>query len=253
MRNSTRKAHACAGTTREIFDVIVVGAGNAAILPPRSRRGTRRRSRARVGKSFSLKLRGGNTRFSGGLFRCTYNSVDDLMPIVRDHDDPATVTLDPYTSADYRRDMDRVTGGRTDPELSALLIEQSHDTVRWMADLGIPWEFNRAVGAVTIPGSSRVKLPAGGALRVKGEGVILSSAWFRIAEEAGIDIAYETYAQRLITGQDGASWRRSARTRGLKLSCRALVLASGGFRPTRKCAPLSRSTLESGESARHKL
>ncbi|MBI3757231.1 MAG: FAD-dependent tricarballylate dehydrogenase TcuA [Deltaproteobacteria bacterium] len=217
------------GTTREIFDVIIVGAGNAAFAAALAAR--QEGARVLVLEKASLKLRGGNTRFSGGLFRCTYDSVDDLMPIVRDHDDPATVTLDPYTRADYQRDMERVTGGRTDPELSALLVEQSHDTVRWMADLGIPWEFNRAVGAVTIPGSSRVKLPAGGALRVKGEGVILSSAWFRIAEEAGIAIAYETHAQRLITRQDGGITGVEVHgPEGVQeLSCRALVLASGGF------------------------
>ncbi len=213
----------------EKFDVIVVGAGNAAFAAALAAR--QEGTRVLVLEKASQKLRGGNTRFSGGLFRCTYNNVNELMPIVRDYDNPATVALDPYTSADYQRDLERVTGGRADPELSALLIAQSHDTVRWMADLGIPWEFNRAVGAVTIPGSARVKLPAGAALRVKGEGVILSSAWFRIAEDAGVKIVYETLAQRIVTGSDGRVTGIEVRSPdGVEeLSCRALVLASGGF------------------------
>jgi tricarballylate dehydrogenase len=215
--------------SREKFDVIVVGAGNAAFAAALAAR--REGARVLVLEKASQKLRGGNTRFSGGLFRCTYNNVDELMPIVRDHDDPASVAFDPYTSADYHRDLERVTGGRADAKLSALLVAQSHDTVRWMADLGIPWEFNRAVGAVTIPGSTRVKLPAGAALRVKGEGVILSSAWFRIAEEADVQIAYETLAQRIITGADGHVTGVEVRDPdGVhELTCRALVLASGGF------------------------
>ncbi len=142
----------------EKFDVIVVGAGNAAFAAALAAR--QEGTRVLVLEKASQKLRGGNTRFSGGLFRCTYNNVNELMPIVRDYDNPATVALDPYTSADYQRDLERVTGGRADPELSALLIAQSHDTVRWVADPGIPWEFNRAVGAGPIPGSARLKLPA---------------------------------------------------------------------------------------------
>jgi len=213
----------------EIFDVIVVGAGNAAFAAALAAR--QEGARVLVLEKASQKLRGGNTRFSGGLFRCTYNSVDDLTAVVHDNDDAATVTLDPYAPADFQRDMDRVTGGRCAPDLTALLIAQSYDTVRWMADLGMPWEFNRAVGAVTIPGSSRVKLPFGGALRVKGEGVILSSTWFRLAEDAGVDLAYESYAQRLVTARDGRITGVEVRdAHGLRtLQCRALVLASGGF------------------------
>lgn len=211
------------------FDVIVVGAGNAAFAAALAAH--QEGARVLVLEKASQKLRGGNTRFTGGLFRCTYNSLEDLIPIVRGNDDASTVALDPYTRADFQRDMDRVTGGRCDPDLTATLIDRSHDTVRWMANLGVPWEFNRAVGAVTIPGSSRVKLPSGGALRVKGEGVILSSTWFRLAEDAGVDIAYETYAQRLITAPDGRIAGVEVRdANGLHtLQCRALVLASGGF------------------------
>ena len=57
------------GTTGEIFDVIVVGAGNAAFAAALAAR--QEGARVLVLEKASLKLRGGNTRFSGGLFRCT--------------------------------------------------------------------------------------------------------------------------------------------------------------------------------------
>jgi tricarballylate dehydrogenase len=213
----------------EVVDVLVVGAGNAAFAAALAAR--QEGARVVVLEKASQKLRGGNTRFTGGLFRCTYNGLDDLLPIVRHNDDPSTVTLQPYTRADFQRDMDRVTGGRSDPDLTALLIDRSYDTVRWMADLGVPWEFNRAVGAVTIAGVAKVKLPSGGALRVKGEGVQLSASWFRLAEEAGITILYETQAQRVLTADNGQV--TGVEVRGPDsvrvLQCRAVVLASGGF------------------------
>jgi tricarballylate dehydrogenase len=214
---------------RENFDVVVVGAGNAAFTAALAARAEG--ARVLVVEKASQKLRGGNTRFSGGLFRCTYNSLADLEPVVRHHDNPDTVVADPYPCESYLRDLERVTGGRNDPELSATLVDRSYDTVRWMADLGVPWEFNRAVGAVTIPGATTVKLPLGSALRVKGEGVILSSTLFRLAEEAGIPIVYETQALHIHTATDGRVTGLEVRgPEGVQVfNCRALILASGGF------------------------
>jgi tricarballylate dehydrogenase len=214
---------------REVFDVIVVGAGNAAFTAALAARAEG--ARVLVLEKASQKLRGGNTRFTGGIFRCTYNGLEDLIPVVRGNDNPETVTLDPYTRADFLKDLERVTGGRADPALSGVLVDRSYETVRWLADLGVMWEFNRAVGAVTLAGAAKVKLPFGGALRIKGEGVVLSSTLFRLAEEADIPILYETQAQRIITALDGRV--AGVEVRGPEgarvLNCGALVLASGGF------------------------
>jgi tricarballylate dehydrogenase len=213
----------------EVFDVIVVGAGNAAFTAALAAR--LEGARVLVLEKASRKLRGGNTRFTGGIFRCTYNGIADLIPVVRGNDTPDTVTLVPYTRADFLKDLERVTGGRADPALSGVLVDRSYDTVRWLADLGVVWEFNRAVGAVTLAGTTKVKLPFGGALRVKGEGVVLSSTLFRLAEEADIPILYETQAQRIITAPNGRLEGLEVRSpEGIHvLHCRALVLASGGF------------------------
>lgn len=216
-------------STQERVDVVVVGAGNAALTAALAARAEG--ARVSVLEKATRELRGGNTRFTGGLFRCTYNGIADLIPIVRAHDDPTTVTVDPYTRSDYLRDIERTTGGQADRVLSEVLVDRSYETVRWMADLGVPWEFNRAVGAVPIAGTATVKLPFGGALRVKGEGVALSATLFRLAEEAGIEVLYETQAQRILTTPngciEGVEVRKPEGTR--LLLCRALVLASGGF------------------------
>ena len=57
--------------TPETFDVIVVGAGNAAFTAALAARAEG--ARVLVLEKATQKLRGGNTRFTGGLFRCTYN------------------------------------------------------------------------------------------------------------------------------------------------------------------------------------
>jgi tricarballylate dehydrogenase len=217
------------GFEQDVFDVVVVGAGNAALTAALAARAEG--ASVLVLEKATQKLRGGNTRFTGGIFRCTYNGVEDLIPLVRDNDNAETVDVDPYTREDFLRDLQRVTGGRADKSLSEVLVERSYRTVRWMADLGVPWEFNRAVGAVTLAGSDKVKLPPGGALRAKHEGVGLSANLFRIVEEAEIPVLYEAQALRLITAPDGQVTGIQVRgPQGVQvLSCRALVLASGGF------------------------
>ncbi len=215
--------------SQDSFDVIVVGAGNAAFTAALAAKAEG--AQVLVLEKATQKLRGGNTRFTGGVFRCTYNGLDDLVALVRDNDDPGDVVVDSYTKEAYLQDIERVTAGRADPELIQTLITRSYDTVRWMADLGVAWEFSRAVGAVTIAGKQKTKLARGGALRAKGEGVLLSSTLFRLANEADIPVWYETQAQRIVTGPDGRVTGLEVRdpngTRSL--DCQALILASGGF------------------------
>ena len=211
------------------FDVIVVGAGNAALTAALAARAGG--AEVIVLEKASHQLRGGNTRFAGGLFRCAYSGLEELSPIVGDHDDAGAVSADPYPRERYLADIDKVTAGLADPVLSAVVVDQSLDTVRWMAGLGVPWEFNRAVGAVTVPGSDRVKLPHGCALRSLGEGYGLSEHLFRIADEAGIRVYYDTQALEPLVGEDGQV--RGVRIRDregrAEIGCRALILGSGGF------------------------
>jgi tricarballylate dehydrogenase len=49
--------------------------------------------------------------------------------------------VEPYTRDDFHEDLRRVTGGRSDPLLASIVIDNSYDTVRWMHDhAGIPME-----------------------------------------------------------------------------------------------------------------
>ena len=100
-----------------------------------------------------------------------------------------------------------------------------------MAELGIEFEFSKAVGAVSVPGSEKIKLAFGGALRSLHEGVGLSAGWFRIAEEMGIDIRYEMQTMRLLTDERGDVNGVEVRgPQGLeRFGGSAVVIGSGGF------------------------
>ena len=75
-------------------DVVVVGAGNAAFTAALAAR--RAGCEVVVLEKAPEPFRGGNTRFTGGVFRFTYGGLDDLLPIVKDTDDASDVVVDPY-------------------------------------------------------------------------------------------------------------------------------------------------------------
>ena len=64
------------------FDVVVVGAGNAALCAALAAH--ERGARTVVLEKAAREERGGNTYFSGGAFRFPYSGIDDvvrLMPV----------------------------------------------------------------------------------------------------------------------------------------------------------------------------
>ncbi|HXH82774.1 MAG TPA: FAD-dependent oxidoreductase, partial [Candidatus Tectomicrobia bacterium] len=153
-------------------DVIVVGAGNAALAAAVSARehGARR---VVVLEKAPRALRGGNTHYSGGLLRFAFDRVEDLLRLVphAERDYPGfTAGVEPYPAAAFRADLHRVTGGRTDPELSEILIGNSYDTVCWMAETGrVPMEPALSLGGVRV--GNVIKWPKGAIIRAEHEGV----------------------------------------------------------------------------------
>src|SRR3989442_10206086 len=124
------------------YDVIVIGAGNAALAAAVS---AREQGAARVValEKAPEELRGGNTHYSGGLFRFAFDRAEDLAPIVPDAERQVKgfmTGVQPYPKKLFRDDLKRVTEGRTDPELSEVLIGRSYETVRWMVAQGMVME-----------------------------------------------------------------------------------------------------------------
>jgi tricarballylate dehydrogenase len=124
------------------YDVIVVGAGNAALAAAVSAREQGARRVVALEKA-PTELRGGNTHYSGGLFRFAFERAEDLRPLVPDaeqHVSGFMAGVQPYPQALFLADLMRVTEGRTDPELAEILIGRSYDAIRWVAAQGIAME-----------------------------------------------------------------------------------------------------------------
>ena len=217
-----------------IYDVIVVGAGNAALCAAISAR--------ELGANVLMleraprDLRGGNSAFSGAGMRFVYHGVEDIKSIVRDlsEEELATSDFGAYTAADYLDDLGATSQYRTDPDLAEMLVNGSTGTVQWLREkVGV--RFIAKYGDAALKHEGRWKFFGGSVIRVNGAGLGLVEAEFKTAENLGIPIRYGTRAIRLLHGLDGVEGVRAIAGRAQEdIRAHAVVLACGGFEANRE-------------------
>ena len=213
------------------YDVVVVGAGNAAMAAAVSAR-EQGAGRVAVLEKAPRELRGGNTHYSGGLLRFAYDRAEDLLPLVPNVDEQVPGFLagvEPYPQKRFHADLERVTEGRSDPELAEILIGRSYDTVRWMAAQGIAMEAAVSLSGVRV--GNTIKWSPGAVIRARHEGIGLSAMWFKTAQERDVEIRYGTSAVRLLQDARGRVTGVGVRDGdGFgEISAKAVVLGCGGF------------------------
>ncbi len=209
-------------------DVIVVGAGNAALCAALAA--------AEAGAKVVVLERapeaeaGGNSRFTAGAFRCVYDGVDDLRVLMPDLTDAEVASADfgTYGEAKFFDDMGRITEYRTDPALCEMLVTQSRETMRWMQRHGV--RFMPIWGRQAYRVDGRFKFWGGLTVEAWGGGPGLIETLYRLARGAGVEIRFGAHARALIADDDGVHGvqvRQGGRTTELRAN--AVVLACGGF------------------------
>ena len=119
----------------ESVDVVVVGGGNAGF--------TAAHAAASRGRRVLLLERGdevesgGNSYYTAGATRIAHGGLADLVDIVEPDDRHAVTEVPPYPADEYAADLRKVTSGRNDPDMTAVLVEESRDAVAWLHDLGL--------------------------------------------------------------------------------------------------------------------
>jgi tricarballylate dehydrogenase len=214
------------------YDVIVVGAGNAALASAVSAR-ENGADKVLVLEAAARTMRGGNTHWSGGILRFAFDKPRDIEPLLPGVEDEYLNFYEgvtPYTQDDFMADLMRVTAGRTDPVLSKVLISNSKETVFWTHEKGgVPMEPARSIAGVEVNGV--VMWPPGAIVRAEHEGVGLSASWFKAAERDGVEIRYEATGRELLQDQAGRVAGVLVQEKGElnEITAKAVILAAGGF------------------------
>jgi tricarballylate dehydrogenase len=210
------------------YDVVVVGAGNAALCAALAAR--------EAGVSVLVlecapeAERGGNSRFTAGAMRVAYKGVDDLARLMPDltDEDKARTDFGAYTEDQFFDDLARVTQYHTTPELADLLVRRSFETMMWMRTKGL--RFQPIYGRQAFKVSGRFKFWGGLTVEAWGGGPGLIEALHAGAAREGIEVWYKARALELQCVDNvvnGVVVRREGHT--MTVGAKAVVIAAGGF------------------------
>lgn len=221
-------------------DVLVVGGGNAgfsaAISAAESLSGRQRgaaKARVLLIDKCPPAWAGGNSYFTAGAMRCVHGGLSDVLPIVNNVDArlAGKIDLDPYTREDFLGDLHRVTDGRYDRDLGRTLVEDSNETVKWLAKHGVRFQlsFNRQAYRI----GDRYKFWGGMCLKTQDGGKGLVEDHRNAADKVGVSVMYEVAAKSIktnpVTGAFEALEAAFKDGSPFMINAKAVILAAGGF------------------------
>lgn len=210
-------------------DVIVVGGGNAALCAALS--AADEGARVLVLERAPYEQRGGNTAFTAGVMRATYESVQDVLAIAPDISPEELEGADygTYSADRFLDELAEVTDFRTDPDLAEALVQGSAPTLRWMTTKGV--RFLPCYSQQLFRRNGKYVFPDGLTFEVSGGGAGLVDQLTRACRAAGVEVRYGATARELVLDDGGAVSAVVARIDGqvVHLPCRAVVLGCGGY------------------------
>ena len=216
----------------EVFDVVVVGSGNAGFSAASAAKEAGAKSVLVLEKA-PREWAGGNTTFTAGAYRTVFHGLQDVLPLVHNvtPDLADRIDMQPYTEADFLADMQRMTNGRCDPELSKVLVGRSNETVKWLAGNGIRFRLSFNRQAYEIDG--RFKFWGGMVLAIEDGGKGLTRQHQANAVRRGIEVRYQSPVIAILQETDnavkGVTVRRQDNSTYNVHARGGIVLAAGGF------------------------
>ena len=212
------------------YDVIVAGAGNAALCAALSAR--ERGARVLVLERAPFDERGGNSYFTAGGFRFAHDGLEDVATDILTDLSPAEkdqIVLPSHSRQFFYDQLMEVTHHQSDEALANLLVDRSRPTMAWLRSHGI--RFVPMFGRQSYVVDGKHHFYGGVNIEAVGGGAGLVEAELARAEKLGVEIRYGTALIGLVQRPDrvvtGVRVRSAAGYS--EISARAVILACGGF------------------------
>src|SRR5919106_3119311 len=217
------------GEVGESFDVVIAGGGNAAFSAAHAAR--EKVERVLILEKAPKEWAGGNSYFTAGAYRTTFEGLEDIEPLLDNADEALLerTKLDPYTPDDFMADMVRVTEGECDRTLASVLVHDAGETIRWLREKGLRFRLMYDRQSFEVDGKRRFW--GGLVLGTIDGGRGLMKQHTKGAAESGIEVRYESPMVDLIQDEDGSVAGVVCETSEGREEIRAgaVVLAAGGF------------------------
>ena len=175
-----------------------------------------------------LKEKGGNSRYTNGAYRFAYDGFSDLKKVIPNLKNSNSIDYGKYSVADFLRDMNKVTQGKTDKKLSKTLTSKSFETIHWLSKKGL--KFTPIKGRQSFKVNGIMKYWGGLTLEVDGQGEKLIESMLKITKKNKIDIQYDTaavdliYEDNIVKGVEVIS-----KNKPKTILAKSIILACGGF------------------------
>ena len=204
--------------------VIVVGTGNAALCAAIA--ALENGADVTLLEKADRALAGGNTKYTAGAMRFAYDGTDDLLPLLRDPDDARlpTTNFGSYATEKFGADLLGFNDGRPLSEEQDALVNQSLETLHWLASHDV--KFEPIYSRQSFEKDGRHVFWGGLTLAAQNEGVGLYDMELAAVERMGGTVRYNSAVTGLVTEE--------GRVTGVHigdevLSADAVILACGGF------------------------
>lgn len=209
----------------QLWDVVVVGSGNAALCAGIA--ACENGSKVLMVEKAGSDMAGGNTKYTAGAMRFSYNSSEDLLPLLANPNDPRIERTDfgSYSAENFQRDLLSFNDGASLTKEQQILVSQSYDTINWLAGHGVTYDPIWARQSFEKDG--KIIFWGGLTLEAKNEGVGIFEMELAAFEKLGGELRYNSEFKSLnridgkVTGITLSS--------GEKINSNAVILACGGF------------------------
>ncbi len=205
--------------------IIIAGSGNAALSAGIA--ALEKGADVLMLEKAGEPLAGGNTKYTAGAMRFAYNSGKDLVPLLKDPDDPRLARTDfgSYTAEKFTADLLGFNDGRPLSPEQQVLVGESYDTLKWLASHDV--KFEPIYARQSFEKDGRYVFWGGLTLSAENEGVGLFDQELAAFKKLGGEIRYETAVTQLLSDNGRVAGVMTGS--GEKIAADAVILACGGF------------------------